>query len=556
MSTRTPIFQICSGSEDVPVYNTASSSSNLSIYQSETGGRYDKSFEAVPIDRPYAITEVQLHCQNIDPQGPSHVSDDKIQKVILNKVKSVQPDVFVVDPHVHKYDVASVEQIRMSNDYLRDVDGREEVDQNGQPMYLTWFNSFMEAGNQKQFNVRWPLPLHITTGEIHHIDLVFQTPSEVTTCENFFLGHKAIANSEGEFKLKFTGQQLNALFARTVKGVDRNQHHIIPLKIERRMLRSNLPVTYECRLTASRPRNNNTTAPVYWSTGLGGQSYGAHQSGVDSVHQIISPGQQSSTERETLFVASNQYNSPDFARWVNVDRDDLLNDLKKARSNENDPFVQVRCPADASVEPKTILEFLIISEKDRLNNICAARNLPFIQVVHDQNSTEKYFQVPYVALEQVILYWTTKYDRDNIAMRLDDLTLHFRPLKQAKANGEVIGVSDLKKAVALISGSAKNGEFNAFGKYTSVMQVIRITYDVYRGNANSRSVKEECQMLSSSSNNNKPSVATSVYLPLSDVGMEQGGGKTVIHSSFDDDRETTRQMSGGGKAKKKGGIFS
>ena len=447
------------------------------------GGAYQmqRRFSRADVERDFASTEIALSDTTApaDDYGPAPYDVTQVRKVSRQPMKIAKAETFILEPHVFASDACTIDELKQSNGVL-------EVD--GQSYTYTWPDALLHGDTRKKFNVRWPLPLHVNSGSVHYIDLLFQTEHESMRTNEFLQVYP-----NGVMHLSFTAAQLQAIMGKDVPGIGKHQYNIIPLKIEIRKEYSNLPITYHARLTSAKPFDKSSH--VLWSTPSGGHTAGPHECGTGLFHHVIFPGQtiQSANEREPLFVADSYYNSPEFSRWINVDENELRQDLDKSRSLDDARFVDVRCPSRTSVEPQTILEFVIIDEWTRLERISLKLNMPAPQVVEVKG--DEVFRVAEAALSYVINDHLKRINRVRMVMRLEALTLRLHPLKERKAlhfkkggkddTMQEIGLRDLRELAIPIDKGNRPGDLNARANYPSYSAVIRITYETYNGNRRS-----------------------------------------------------------------------
>jgi hypothetical protein len=448
------------------------------------------------LDRDLVSTKITLVDAAASPFDPLPYEEDEVKRVMVAGAKTVKPENFQVDPYVFRVDVLEkTEEIERLNGDYKATDGAT---------YRRRWSISLGADERmrSKWYCKWPGKLHVNDGKVHHIDLLFQTASESITIEQFYpilSSHEQVippvANKEGHINLTLNRMQLQKLFASTVTNTTDN-YHIIPLKIEIQEEDSNLPVFYHAKLTARLPSSETSLMP--WSTPAGGHAQGSGEHSTDSFHHIIAPRQRitSSAERKTLFVADAKYNTPEYSRWINVDKENLLRDLDNSISSKNSKLIEVATPGGSGVIPLSILQFVVMDEWERLVNICNAKGDPQPKITPlEHRGNERFFVVPLEAVRYVIQDHLRSIDRDRMIMRLEDLTLRLQPLKGKKELGqaESIGMTDIRALARPIRNAFTIGDIGAPGFYPRYYARIRISYEIPTHDRKNQSQQQQQQ---------------------------------------------------------------
>jgi hypothetical protein len=379
----------------------------------------------------------------------------------------------VIAPLVWNTDISTADAIRVLNS-VRDPE-------TGEDRALTWKESITSGEHQnKKFHVKWPYPPQFCGSTIHEYEALFSTGSEIVGVADF-VNQKL--DDSGSFYMTFKQDQLQASMPKSM-GIDWSQpFHIMPYKVDIVEEDSNLPVEYDVRLTAYCP----TTYPKQaceWSTPRGAHTYGsAVHKGAGHFHHRVAPKHHKLLKSDNLFSADPiSYNCPDFSRWINIDRKELLEELQELVDPDDPQYVLIACPQKEDVvEPSNVLQFLVLDERKKINKLSQAKSLTSIMIT-TKSSGEEYFRVGFVPLVERIKKHTEHINRNKMLMTLHDLRLTLSPLHQKTTDAErsrSIGKVDLDEIAKRVKNIpvAYMHESCRCPHYTGV---IKIWFGVYQ----------------------------------------------------------------------------
>lgn len=332
-----------------------------------------------------------------------------------------------------------------------------------------WRRALFDKGGPGYYFAKFPQRPHIGGG-VEYMDLVFTLPSERSTHNDF---HEEHAQS-GCVELTITKGQLFPLINDKI-DVKRRDFHIMPKHIVMLDAYSTLPVSFDVTLNS---RVGQTTLNC-WSQPHGITNVSdPTQRANKFTHLVLPPGHNGELpqSRNTMFVASDEYNSAEFAEYINVDFDNLRKQLAQLKyMHDNMPTYRFICPLAEETNFSLPFWFLLNEWSEiRSRTAKVGWNKPETKLNHIlKDGQNEFLMVSAKIMNDILDQRAEEHRHSKYLMNLTEVTLQLKPLLGQKGWEEYRSIAKQRNEL-FESNDAR---------YARFMATVRIAYERFDGAA-------------------------------------------------------------------------
>lgn len=400
----------------------------------------------------YHVHNMASYASNdVPPEVQARFLDkDQVKRLLPDPIEYIPPRHHVAYPSIYTTTVADSNQMRKLN------------------TGFNWKNAlFGSRGAPGYYFPKFPQRPHIG-GNVEYMDLVFTLPNERVPHGEFQEEHSA----SGSVELTITKGQLLPFVGDKI-DVKRRDFHLMPKHIVLLDVHSTLPITLDVTLKSkvgnkdfncwSQPRGvTNASDPV--------------QRANKFTHLVLAPNFSGAVadSKNTMFVAGDEYNNPDFSEYINVDFDSLKKQLSQLKyTNDSMPVFRFICPLADETNFSLPFWFLLNEWSEvRIRTAKVGWNRPELKLNHIlKDGLNEYIMVSSKILLEILEQRADEHKHSKYLMNVTEITLELKPLLGERGWKEYKKIADARSAY-------DSGNEMQYARFTAT---VRIAYERYDG---------------------------------------------------------------------------
>ena len=288
------------------------------------------------------------------------------------------------------------------------------------------------------------------------------------------------------------------------------RYHWKPLHI--RLLEENngLPIEFDLQIHTRIPDSPHATKlKQQWVSPRGPNSFGGES--LKETHYITTPGTRRAGKNEqvALYVADEYVlNSVEANRWLDVDEGQIAKLLVEYEKGQN--YI-VPAPDRSRYIADNAIQFMVITEMERISQICANEGEPQPSIIKD--GQREFVEVSKRVVDMLLAQKFQLYNKNLFLMRVEDIEFTLTPHRQ-----ETWKLTEFKDAMDVIK------KLGGVLRTWSYSLTVEVAYENYTGNQHYRNKST----LEPSPVYQRSQVSESIATPRNNVNMQDFYSSNLI----------------------------